>query len=46
MASPAKVIELELDAPLRPLEPLDGYRSLYVLVRLHGTPIGHVEVRM
>lgn len=39
-----KVVDVELDAPPQPLEEVDGYEGLRALVRLHGTPLGHVEV--
>jgi GT2 family glycosyltransferase len=39
-----KVIDVELDAPAQPLGDMDGYQGLRALVRLHGTPVGYVEV--
>ncbi|MBA2441545.1 MAG: glycosyltransferase [Rubrobacter sp.] len=39
-----KVVDVELDAPPIPLESLEGYGGLRALVRLHGTPIGFVEL--
>jgi O-antigen biosynthesis protein len=39
-----KVLEVELNAAPEPLGDLEGYKALRVLVRLHGDPVGHVEV--
>lgn len=47
---PRKVVDVELAGPLAGLEPLaditqlDGYGKVWGLVRLHGTPIGTIEV--
>jgi len=41
---PVKVIDVELSAPLEPLYRLEGYQGLRALVRLHGTPVGYVEL--
>ena len=41
-----KVVEVELGAPPGPLGDLDGYRGLRAIVRLHGTPVGDVDVSM
>jgi O-antigen biosynthesis protein len=39
-----KVVDVELDHPLPTLEGLDGYRRLRALVRLHGSPLGYVDL--
>jgi len=39
-----KVVDVELRSPPEPLGNLDGYQKLRALVRLHGAPIGHVEL--
>ncbi len=44
MHSRIKVLDVELGRPLEPLRDLEGYEALRALVRLHGTPLGHVEV--
>src|SRR5215212_1030175 len=37
-------MDVELSDPPQPLENMDGYQGLKALVRLHGTPIGYVEL--
>jgi GT2 family glycosyltransferase len=39
-----KLVDIELSCPPTDIEGLDGYMALKVLVRLHGTPIGYVEL--
>ncbi len=39
-----KVVDIELSCPPTTIEGLDGYVALWGLVRLHGTPIGYVQV--
>src|SRR5215211_4295548 len=39
-----KVIDVELNDPPQSLQDIDGYQGLKVVVRLHGTPIGYVEL--
>ncbi|MFV9503312.1 MAG: glycosyltransferase [Oscillochloridaceae bacterium umkhey_bin13] len=39
-----KIVDLELSQPLTDLVGLDGYGSARMLVRLHTTPIGQVEL--
>lgn len=39
-----KMADVELSAPPEPLEDVDGYQALRAMVRLHGVPIGYVEV--
>jgi O-antigen biosynthesis protein len=39
-----KVLDIDLAIPPKPLEDLKGYQRLRVMVRLHGTPLGYVEV--
>src|SRR5437763_1709964 len=41
---PVKVADLELSGPLATIEGLDGYTRLRGLVRLHGAPIGYVDL--
>jgi hypothetical protein len=42
--SPIKVVDIELSKPLQDFDGLESYSGLRVLVRLHGTPLGFVEV--
>ncbi len=44
MLKPIKVIDIEMSRPLVTLEGLDSYRAVKGLVRLHGKPIGSVDV--
>lgn len=44
MLERVKVADIELSDPPRPLEGLDGYRALRALVRLHGVPLGILEL--
>lgn len=44
MARRTKLIDIELSHPPKNIEGLDGYTTLKALVRLHGTPIGCVEI--
>jgi GT2 family glycosyltransferase len=39
-----KLVDIELSSPPTSIEGLDGYVILKALVRLHGTPIGYVQV--
>jgi glycosyltransferase involved in cell wall biosynthesis len=39
-----KVMDVELSHPLQPIEGLHGYDRLKVLVRLHGAPLGYIEL--
>lgn len=39
-----KVAVIDLDRPLLPVEDLDGYATLKVLVRVHGVPLGSIDV--
>jgi GT2 family glycosyltransferase len=46
---PARVLDLEIGQPLPPLEPSattggEAHRAAYALVRLHGCPLGTIEV--
>lgn len=41
---PTRVIDIELSQPLGTLERLHRYGSVYALVRLHGRPVGSVEL--
>jgi len=38
------VLDLELEAPPKPLGDLAGYNAVRALVRVHGYPVGHFEV--
>ncbi|MCU7548283.1 glycosyltransferase, partial [Chitinophagaceae bacterium LB-8] len=44
MLCPIKVIDVELSAPIESITGLDKYLGLQGLVRLHGTPIGYINV--
>jgi O-antigen biosynthesis protein len=44
MTEPIKVVDVELSKPLKALTGLANYASLRGLVRLHGVPVGQVEV--
>ncbi len=44
MFSRIKLIDIELSRPLGDVEDLNDYTALKALVRLHGAPIGYVEV--
>ncbi len=44
MLYPIKVVDVELSQPLQDLEGLAGYWRVQALVRLHGVPIGYVNV--
>ena len=46
MLFPIKVIDIELTQPIPTLEGLEDYMGLRVLVRLHGTPLGHVKAKI
>ena len=39
-----KLVDIELSRPPTDIEGLDGYVALEALVRLHGTPIGYVQM--
>jgi O-antigen biosynthesis protein len=39
-----RLVDVELSAPPQPLEDTEGYQGLRALVRLHGVPIGDVEL--
>lgn len=44
MLVPMKVVDDELTSPPRAVEDLDGYVAVRVLARLHGEPVGYVDV--
>lgn len=44
MFKATKVIDVELNRPFADIENLAGYRAVKALVRLHGTPLGYVEI--
>ena len=44
MFRPVKVIDVELSQPFNDIDNLADYEVLKVLVRLHGTPIGYVQL--
>ncbi|GFE71018.1 glycosyltransferase [Chroococcus sp. FPU101] len=44
MLYPIKVTDIELSHPLKDIEELEGYMRLQGLVRLHGVPIGYIQV--
>ena len=39
-----KVMDIELSSPIEGIQGLDDYEFILVLVRLHGVPIGYVQV--
>jgi glycosyltransferase involved in cell wall biosynthesis len=41
---PVRCVDIELTAPPEPLERLAGYNKVLALVRLHGEPLGQVEL--
>lgn len=41
---PIKMVEIELSRPIQTFENLAGYAFLKALVRLHGTPLGYVQL--
>src|SRR5215470_8637588 len=41
---PIKVVDVELSQPLTDLTGLHGYGGVQVLVRLHGSPLGYVNL--
>jgi hypothetical protein len=44
MNGPFKLIDIELSHPLKDVENLHGYSALKGLVRLHGFPLGYVQL--
>jgi O-antigen biosynthesis protein len=44
MTDRTKLVDVELSTPPQPIENTGGYRKLRALVRLHGTPVGCVEL--
>lgn len=44
MLYPIKVTDIELSHPLKDIKGLEGYLKLQGLVRLHGVPIGYIQV--
>lgn len=44
MFSPIKVVDIELCRPLTDVENLENYVALKGLVRLHGVPLGYIQV--
>lgn len=44
MIGPIKVIDLELSSPINDIDGLGNYKSLQVLVRLYGKPLGYVTL--
>lgn len=42
--APVKVVDIELSLPITTLEGLQGYLSVKGLVRLHGAPVGYVDL--
>ena len=41
---PRKVVDVELSEPVADVEGLDGYGRVTVIARLHGAPVGYVDV--
>src|SRR6476620_9651721 len=44
MLHPIKVVDIELSSPISTISGLTGYLGLLGLVRLHGAPIGYINV--
>ncbi len=44
MIERVKIVDIEIDGPSYPLEDLDGYGRIKALVRLHGIPVGYVDL--
>lgn len=44
MLYPIKVTDIELGYPLKDIKGLEGYMKLQGFVRLHGVPIGYIQV--
>lgn len=44
MFAPTKVLDIELSEPILEIKGQDGYAALQVLVRLHGVPLGYVDL--
>jgi GT2 family glycosyltransferase len=41
---PIKVVDVELSQPLVTIDSLQGYSGAQILVRLHGSPLGYVQL--
>jgi glycosyltransferase involved in cell wall biosynthesis len=39
-----KVVDIELSQPVPPLAGLEGYEAVWLLVKLHGLPVGDVKI--
>jgi len=44
MTRKIKVLDIEIGHPLQDLTGLDGYHTLRALVRLHGSPVGYINL--
>jgi hypothetical protein len=44
MLYPIKVVDIELSIPVSTIVDLQRYKGLQALVRLHGTPVGFINV--
>lgn len=44
MFKPTRIIDIEMSRPVLAIENLAGYGSLKALVRLHGAPIGFIDI--
>jgi len=42
--APIKVIDIDLSQPIENISGLPDYSAIYVLVRLHGTPLGSIHL--
>ncbi|HEX2915644.1 MAG TPA: glycosyltransferase [Chloroflexia bacterium] len=42
--SSIKIVDLELSQPIEPLTGLDDYSDVWILLRLHGFPVGEAQV--
>jgi O-antigen biosynthesis protein len=46
MFKPVKIIDIELSEPLASFDNLHGYEFVGALIRLHGTPVGKIKIRV
>ena len=44
MFDPIKVVDFELSGTPKPIDCLGAYKTVKVLIRLHGEPIGYVQL--
>src|SRR5919107_236665 len=44
MLHPIKVVDIELSKPVTKIAGLEGYRGVKGIIRLHGHPVGYVDL--